>query len=47
MGWHLSEDQGDLIAQIWEDKRYMHTLNNMHNPSAEANCCDENGNAQK
>jgi hypothetical protein len=39
--------RGDLTALIWKDKRDVHMLTNMHNPSAEGNCCDKNGNAQK
>jgi hypothetical protein len=32
---------------MWKDKREMHMLTNMHNPLAECNFCDNNGNALK
>jgi hypothetical protein len=39
--------RGDLTALIWKDRRDVHMLTNMHNPPAEGNFCDKNGNAQK
>jgi hypothetical protein len=32
---------------IWKDKQDVHTLTNMHRPSAEGNFCDEHGRSQR
>jgi hypothetical protein len=38
---------GDLAEVIWKDKRDVHMLTNMNNPTAEGNFCDETGYAKK
>jgi hypothetical protein len=38
---------GELTALIMKDKTDVHVLTNMHNPPAEGNFCDDNGNASK
>jgi hypothetical protein len=37
----------DLIAMIWEDKREVYMLTNIHNPPTEGSFCNEHGNAVK
>jgi hypothetical protein len=39
--------RSDLTAIVWRDKRDIHMLTNIHNPPAEGNFGDEEGNAIK
>ena len=38
---------GDLSAVVWEDKRDVRLLTNIHDPPREGNYCDEHGNVIK
>jgi hypothetical protein len=40
-------NQGEMKAVVWRGKRDIHRLNNIHNPPAEGNFCNEKENAIK
>ena len=47
MGDLLLRTRGDLTAILWRNKRDVHILTNIHDPTAEGNFCDNNGKVKK